>query len=121
MGNRTNTTNRTNMLASRFSHAVEPFSETSVFKKIIVQFFQLSVQQIVCLVKKTDETVGSRFRGLEVGQIRRIRLIGHIRNPADFESFRVIFIPDGQSSLPQEIFIIAKEFFETRSSNSYQL
>jgi len=62
-----------------FSPFIKPclehsFPQPAIFYKVLLQFAQLPVQQVICLVDEAEDCVGGGFRrrGFDIGLISRI-------------------------------------------------
>lgn len=108
------------VLSRGAARVVQPFGKATVLKKCSFKLAELLIQKIICLVNQTDQCICGNFRcrRFDIGPIVQIGPILFVGQSPHRLRRGVIFSPQRESTLPQEILIIQQQFFEARASHA---
>lgn len=109
--------------AVALADVAEAFGETAFGDELLFEVAELAVQKVVGLVNEADEGVGGDFgRGfLYIGLVGPIGPIGLIGDPSDRLGLGVVFGPEGQGSLAEEVFVIQEQLFQAGAGDAGEL
>ena len=107
------------LLSLRGSRLVQPLSKATFFKKSLFKLPQLLIQKVIRLMNQADYGVRGDLGWsiFDIGPIGQIRPILFISEPADNLRRGMVFSPQRQTSLPQKILIVQKQFLEAGTRN----
>ena len=99
---------------------IEPLGKAAFGEKSLLQSVELAVEEVVGLVDEAEQDVGGSLRGssFDVGPIRLIGLIGPIGDSAHRLGLGVVFGPEQQVPLAEEVLIVLEQFFQAGAGDA---